>query len=213
MEFVKDARVLVDYIQCLESFNTISVERKPVYNHIGALFTDIVLQAGLNYKSVVRPRVIRILNEYPNANTVAKFDDIISEVGLEKLINWRHPVKIQRVLEVVNFSKDRDIDTCQDLLSFLSITPNHIEFLKINGFGFKTLDYTLKLLSHDTVAVDRHIVAFINQAGLTIKDYHSVKKVVEYAADFMNISRTSIDYSIWNYMSKNSVSSRQVALF
>ena len=43
------------------------------YCHMGATLTDTVLQAGLNYRSVVLPRVSRILDLYPNAKTTTSF--------------------------------------------------------------------------------------------------------------------------------------------
>jgi thermostable 8-oxoguanine DNA glycosylase len=54
----------------------------------------------------------------------------------------------------------------------------------------------------DTIAVDRHIINFLNQANISFTNYHNAKKIVEYTADILNISRRDIDYSIWNYMSE-----------
>lgn len=53
----------------------------------------------------------------------------------------------------------------------------------------------------ESVAVDRHIYKFISDAGIIYKDYKEVKQIVEYAADMMQISRRTLDYSIWLYMS------------
>lgn len=59
----------------------------------------------------------------------------------------------------------------------------------------------LKLLGVESVAVDRHIYKFVSAAGIIYKDYKEVKQIVEYAADIMQVSRRTIDYSIWMYMS------------
>lgn len=212
MNYIKEARLLVQYIECLDSFTKYYVENTPVYNHIGALFTDIVLQSGLNYKSVVKPRVQNILKKYPEANTVRLFSKLIDEVGVMVVMNWKHPIKLQRMRDIVDFSKNKYIDTCEDLKFSLAEESNRKSFLDLNGFGYKTLDYTLKLLSIDTVAVDRHIVSFVSQAGLNHSDYHQVKSIVEYAADLMEINRTSMDYSIWKYMSETRKSNPQFLL-
>lgn len=212
MNFVKEARELVDYIKRLESFNTIIVSNKPTYSHIGGLFTDIVLQSGLNYKNVVKPRVLHVIKNYPEAKTVNGFAKAINIKGINHIINWNHPVKIKRILDLISFSQVHSINTCKDLSIFLKANNSRLSFLSINGFGPKTLDYTLKLLSFDTVAIDRHITLFVNQAGLNIKDYYSLKNIVEYAADFMNISRSSLDFSIWKYMSTGQNKNDQLKL-
>lgn len=50
--------------------------------------------------------------------------------------------------------------------------------------------------TEESVAVDRHIYKFISDAGIIYKDYKEVKQIVEYAADMMQISRRTLDYSI-----------------
>lgn len=67
--------------------------------------------------------------------------------------------------------------------------------------GDKTYDYLLKLLGVESVAVDRHVYKFVSDAGIIYKDYKEAKQIVEYAADMMQISRRTLDYSIWLYMS------------
>lgn len=201
MNFAKEARQLVNYIECLDTFNIIDIPNKPSYSHIGGLFTDIVLQTGLNYNNIVKPRVLKIINHYPDAYNVKGFSKIIENKGLSELINWKHPTKLQRIINLITFAKINNIDTCNELRVFLTSMVNRSLLLEINGFGPKTLDYALKLLNFDTVAVDRHIASFVKRAGINIQNYYHIKSIVEYAADFMNISRTSIDYSIWRYMS------------
>lgn len=212
MNYIKEARMLVNYIQCLDSFEMIPATNKSSYTHIGALFTDIVLQAGMNYNTVVKPRVKNLINNYPQANTVSTFNRLIKELGLSEIINWRHFVKLQRIYDIIAFSDSNQIETCQDMLEFLRIIENRKAFLKIDGFGPKTLDYTLKLLSYDTVAVDRHIFTFVEDAGINSKGYFDTKMIVEYAADFMEVSRTSIDISIWKYMSNKNQHNQQTQI-
>lgn len=42
---------------------------------------------------------------------------------------------------------------------------------------------------------------FVSDAGIIYKNYKEAKQIVEYAADMMQISRRTLDYSIWLYMS------------
>ena len=64
------------YIDSIDSFQFIEPEVCPYRDHIGALFTDAILQAGVNYRSVVRPRVERVLFNFPEANTVSSFSNV-----------------------------------------------------------------------------------------------------------------------------------------
>lgn len=201
MTFVSEARKLANYISGLEGNFQLIQPQSNVCAHIGALYSDIILQAGLNYNSVVKPRVNWILKNYPEHNTVQLFVALIQEKSLEKIINWRHPVKLKRIDKLLNFSLDKGINTTNDLSSFMSNSNGRNELLKLNGIGPKTIDYALRLLNHDTVAVDRHIYHFLENAGIINSNYYEVKKIVEYAADFLSIPRGTIDYSIWKHMS------------
>lgn len=206
---IKDARKLVDFIENDTTFQLIPSNSCPYHNHIAALFTDIVLQAGLNYKHIVAPRVMRVYHNYPQCLTVQEFYDLILEEGLEDIIMWKNEIKLNRIYDLIQFCLSKEINTSQELKSFLLNHENKTSFLNIKGFGNKTYDYLLKLLNVDTIAVDRHIFSFLDKAGIFTKDYIYTKDVVETAADLMDISRRSIDYSIWSYMAyenkKNSV--------
>lgn len=201
MNFALDARQLADYILNLDLFEIQHSHATKGYQHIGALYTDVVLQAGLNYRTVVAPRVKRVLTNYPNASTVLGFAEAINKDGIEKVISWNHKEKTNRLSLLIDFSIQNKINTCDDLTHFLGDYSNHEKYLEIKGVGNKTLDYTLKLLNFDTIAVDRHIYSFVEQAGLSTMDYKSTKRVVEFAADLLEVSRASIDKSIWLYMS------------
>jgi hypothetical protein len=201
MNCAREARKLADFISNLDEFKRYDVANEFSYTHIGALFTDIVLQAGVNYTTVVRPRVNQVLVNYPEAYTVKKFQEVVEREGLETIINWKHDVKIERIKRLINFCLENEINSCADLKIYLLKKNNQEKLLEINGVGPKTLDYLLKLLNFDTVAVDRHIYSFVEMAEIDAKGYHPTKKIVEYAADFLEVSRASIDYSIWKFMS------------
>ena len=208
MNYARQARILANYIQSLRNFPKYTAPQKTTYNHIGALFTDIVLQSGLNYQKIVLPRVARVLIKYPEAVTVKTFLATISTHGIEVVLDWRHNEKHKRMYSLIDYAISNDINTILDLRSYLIKTQNHQKFLAVHGLGEKTLDYTLKLLNFDTVAVDRHISSFVLMAGIDVKGYSNIKRIVEYAADFIDEPRSSIDNSIWQYMSTQAYNSK-----
>ena len=211
MNCAKEARKLADYIISLGgTFQTYDVQSQFHYSHIGALYTDIILQAGLNYNSVVKPRVQKVLLDSPDANTVKRFKALIDQEGLGNVINWKDEVKLDRFKLLIDFSIDNEIDNCVDLKTYLLKTINQKTFLKLKGVGPKTMDYLMKLLCFDTVAVDRHIYSFVQMAEINVEGYHVTKRVVEYAADFLQLSRTTVDYGIWKYMSDKKYRSVQL---
>jgi len=204
------ARKLANYIQHHSDLLLINPNECPYSEHIGALFTDVILQSGLNYNTIVAPRVNHVLGSYPNAFSVEKFSTVIESNGIENVLKWKHVVKIKRMQLLLEFCKKNNLNMSYEVKNFLLVKNNQKEFLKINGIGNKTLDYLLKLLNTETVAVDRHIFSFVEKAGIESKDYTFVKMIVEYAADIMDISRRTIDYSIWSYMSNLSQSKQLV---
>ncbi|GAB4022708.1 hypothetical protein GCM10028808_71010 [Spirosoma migulaei] len=219
MNCAREARRLADYISALDG--EILITSSVYYNcpnHIGALFTDIILQAGVNYEYVVRPRVQRLVVNYPEVDTRSKFQELVKNVSLETLISWKNKTKIYRIESLLYYAEINNIDTCYDLRLHLVEPANRLNLLDINGVGPKTLDYLLKLLGYDSVAVDRHIYSFIEMAEVNVRGYDAAKKIVEYAADFLEISRSSLDHSIWSYMAKrnstlgNNSLSRQLAI-
>lgn len=51
-----NAQKLAEYILTGSEFEVCDPSPCPYNNHIGALFTDIILQAGVNYGTVVHPQ-------------------------------------------------------------------------------------------------------------------------------------------------------------
>lgn len=193
---------LKEYIDAIDDFDIVEPEYCPYVNHIGALFTDTILQAGVNYRSVVWPRVVHVLEAFPNATTVSTFAEVLNNYGTANILHWSNAEKIYRMNELVLFCLDHQIETSRQLADFLRRNENVSKLKDIHGIGNKTCDYLKRLLGFDTVAVDRHIRSFMESADIYCNDYFEIKEIVEYAADFMEKTRRGLDYSIWSYMSR-----------
>src|SRR5882762_5595080 len=129
MNYAIEARILADYIEELSFHKESPKMQGEVYTHIGALYTNIVLQAGLNYRTVVKPRVERVANKYPRAFCVSGFQEVIGEDGLENVILWKHFEKLNRMNNVIAFSVQNSINTCEDLANYLRVETNQSNFL------------------------------------------------------------------------------------
>lgn len=194
---------LKEYIDNIDNFHFIEPEVCPYRDHIGALFTDAILQAGVNYRRVVLPRVERVLSSFPEAKTVSSFSNVLNLYGVKDVLRWNNTAKIQRMKDLISFCMVHAIETASDLTGFLNNEAGEEHLKAINGIGDKTCDYLKRLLGFDTVAVDRHIRNFLVDANIMVEDYVEIKEVVEFTADIMDINRRALDYSIWSYMSHN----------
>jgi hypothetical protein len=214
VEAIKNARRIADHAVSLgiEDRETKGHSNRIVSYHLGAVLADSVLQAGLNYHTVVRPRVKRILEIYPDTDKMSSVMLIIKENKAAEFLDWNHHEKVSRFVEVVNFLNASSIQNVCDLRDHLQEDRCRNDLLGITGIGPKTVDYLSCLVGLDCIAVDRHVKLFVENAGLEIKGYDSLKLVVSYAADLLGIARRDFDSWMWSFMSSQRRSNAQYQL-
>jgi hypothetical protein len=200
MSLLVDARKLADYIGLLDDFY---IDTAPIsgYGHMGALLADAVLQAGLNYRTVVQPRIQRILRDYSDAHTITGLHFLITCYGAGTILNWKHHEKPKRYEELTACLLAASVDTEENLRDWLLLPASCNSLRSIKGIGPKTVDYIKNLAGLSTVAVDRHIFHFAACAGIMRNEYQDIRTVVSYAADLINVPRCSLDRAIWSYLS------------
>ena len=182
-----------------------NVPVRPVYHHMGAVLADSVLQAGLNYSTIVRPRVQAILEFFPHATTLNAVTQIIETLGSGKFLQWTHEEKVSRFDDLVEFLVGSRIEDTSDLSEALLDDAFRIEIREVRGIGPKTVDYMACLVGVDCIAVDRHIRGFAELAGLQEDGYDFLRDTFSFAADLLNMSRREFDASIWHFQAtKNS---------
>lgn len=169
--------------------------------HVGALLADAALQAGLNYRSVVWPRVSRLERSFPSAASMTGLAALLNELGASELLNWRHEVKLARFELLVHFFRGR-VETVADIGAFIASYETRFELTKLKGIGEKTVDYLFRLTGGQEVAVDRHVIRFVEDAGIRHESYAITKEIVGGAADLLGVSRDCFDASIWRFMSE-----------
>ena len=178
------------------------------YDHMGAVLTDAILQAGLNYEAVVFPRVQKI-QSIPEAKTTSGFLSVLEIQGADKLLKWSTPEKPNRLLAITRFFQAENVETVKDLRDWLKIETNIPRLKQRRGVGDKTADYFKILVGLSTSAIDRHIFKFLGEAGMPTQDYHEAQQLVHTAADIVGIDYAVLDFNLWRYMSKRDKEKRE----
>jgi len=81
-----NTKKLVDFIEALNGFEYV-LNIDGDYEHMGAIIVDGILQAGLKYETVVKPRVISVMEKYPNHTTTSSFKTLCKEQGIKNIIS------------------------------------------------------------------------------------------------------------------------------
>jgi hypothetical protein len=184
-----------------------------VSDHLGAVLADCVLQAGLNYRTVVRTRIERIVYLFPETATLAGTTQLVERGAVSDFLMWKHSEKIERFIRLVRLLESHEIEDTQKLRVWLLADDCRDRLLKIAGIGPKTVDYLCCLVGIDCIAVDRHVKVFARDAGVEVKDYDGLKLVVSYAADLLGVSRRDFDSWIWRRVSGKPSACSQYSLF
>lgn len=201
MDILADARRLADFVASLNDFK-INPHEVRSYGHMGATITDAVLQSGLNYRTVVEPRVRCVLHQYPNAKTSSAFLGVMEEVGANRVLNWRHPEKPRRAHELTSFFVRMNVESEESLAWWLLDSNNCRQLTGLKGIGLKTVDYLKCFAGIPAIAVDRHVRRFLHSAGVRRDRYQDVQTAVAYAADLLRVPRSSLDHAIWIYSTR-----------
>lgn len=197
------ARRVADYAKELGA-DAEKQEIRPAYDHMGALVADSVLQAGLNYKSVVLPRIKAILNLYPDLNQTSSVFELVSLGQTSVFLNWKHPEKVGRFDDLVTFLFDNSVERISDLKEALSDALFVTAMRAVRGVGPKTVDYMGCLVGADSIAVDRHVRTFAKRVGVLEDDYDFLKSVFCCAADLLSLPRREFDAWVWKRESATS---------
>ncbi len=200
MDMQAKAALLVQFIKQLDGFY-IDSDLDGDYNHIGATITDAILQAGISYNTVVKPRVVSLMANYPEASTTTGFIRLFERIDIHKLLNFGG-LKPKRIVDIAYFFKTEAIETEEDLKNWLGVPENISKLRKLNGVGPKTADYFKILVGIETNAIDRHLENFVKDAGIIANGYKEHQELIYEAADRLDVNRSHLDYSIWKYMSE-----------
>ena len=197
MDLMADARKVADHVFSLEGFR-IENRARTTYGHMGAIISDGVLQAGLNYENVVAPKVRDLIDRCPEAETTTGFLDAMISNRLLDLLNWAHPEKPRRIMAVTSLLHGLRVDTEGTFRDWLATPGSGAHLMQVRGVGPKTVDYFKMLVGLPSIPVDRHVRAFVSSAGVDRKRYEDVQQVIVLAADLLRVERNAFDRAIWS---------------
>ena len=176
------------------------------YRNMGATIIDAVLQAGVKYESVVKPRITSFRQNQKCITTTSEFLKFINSGALPESINWKKEgKKIDRIINLTTFLVKKGIETEQDFAAWLNNDQNILELRSINGIGNKTVDYVKILCGiQDTVAIDVHLINFIKDNTSVKIDlpYETAKQILISVANIIKIEPAKLDHGIWRFMSQ-----------
>lgn len=174
-------------------------QRTPYYN-MAATLTDAVLQAGMNYKSVVYPRVYNILNKYSEYRTTCDFIILFQTIPIEEIIQWKNKRKQDTICDLAWYLYKCNVNTEDDLAEWILDDENAESLLNINGIGRKTIDYIKLLSGQQAIPIDRHMFQFLEIAGILTTNYKEASRIMRKTAAILEVGESVLDKTIWNYM-------------
>jgi hypothetical protein len=211
LEQLSFARRIADHADRL-GVHRLPVASRAPSDHLGAVLADAILQAGVNYQTVVRTRVQRIQSQFPETATLPGLIALIERDGAGGFLLWNHPAKVARFVSLAKFLAMQGIETTVDLRRWLCLSSARQHLLALHGIGPKTCDYLCCLVGIDCIAVDRHIKTFASEAGVSVSDYECLKSAVSYAADLLGMRRRDFDAWIWRTVSARAINDGQRSL-
>ena len=170
------------------------------YKQMSVIIVDSVLQAGLNYDTVVKPRIENLLKTYPGCKTTSEFIFLYKQVSLSYLINWKNEIKLQRIDDLTNYLFSLDIETPEQFLDWLSEEKNYINIMNIKGIGHKTADYLRMLVGYESIPIDRHLYRFFEKLGIDTSDYYEVSEIYNEVSKKIKIKPHVLDSILWNHL-------------
>lgn len=162
------------------------------YDHMGALLADAALQAAIDFNTVVKPRVQRLVAAWPEADTVDRFRVRVRAEGLNQVLDWADAEKPARAGRLAELLTGEAVNTVDDLRSWSLLPGSRTKLLKVKGVGEKTADYIAMLAGAPAVAVDRHVRTFVGSGT-----DEQIRALLAAVATDLDIDLGVLDRVVW----------------
>jgi hypothetical protein len=191
---------LLAYVDQLE-LQPVSASRG--WTHMGAVICDAGLQAGINYTTVVLPRLRRLVELWPAATTTSAFVAQLATDDLGAILQWRGQKKLAVIAGIANVLATAHIETPAQLAAIYADSQAAMtlsSLRRVKGVGPKTIDYLAILVgSSQHVAIDQHLRGFARDAGIADLTYDGLRTLYAAAAHRRGWRLGDLDAAIWRY--------------
>ncbi|MCW3476268.1 hypothetical protein [Limobrevibacterium gyesilva] len=170
------------------------------YGHVGAALADAVLQSNNDYERNVRHRIARIRKMYARETSLQDLKQLLQRITAAEFLDWNGTRKPATFLDLVGLLGREGVNTEDDLRKWLPGEESSTKLREIHFIGPKTVDYLRILVGLPFAAMDRHLLGFLECAGIGKFNYARSQEIVHRAADLLGLDRAHLDHSIWRYM-------------
>lgn len=191
-----DIAALCRVIERLPTAETLWVRASENGDHIGALLADAVLQPGLDYRSVVEPRVQRLAREYPSASSITGLVEILDRQEVKLVLGIANVRKCGVFRSLTNLLRNDGVESTVELRAWLERVDTRSKLLAIHGVGPKTASYLKVLVGLPAIAIDVHLRRAAEEAGVHRTD-EDLERLYTEAASRSGIPLTELDGALW----------------
>ena len=85
------------------------------WDHIGAIIVDATLQRRQNYHATVQPRVVALVEAWPDAATTSGFRRRLDTGELSDVISWPSPGRLAQIEDTTRVFEKQGIETVSEL--------------------------------------------------------------------------------------------------
>ncbi|MCY0930208.1 hypothetical protein OTB20_29260 [Streptomyces sp. H27-H1] len=169
--------------------------------HMGAVICDASFHARCKYEAALRPRLLRLQADWPDAATVRGFQGRLATEDLALAMDFNDSRKVATAHAITGLLAANGVDTRDDLHAWLDHQANRAALRTVKGVGPKSIDYIGNLVGRSQVAVDVHLRAFAADAGVPELRYEQLRTVYEEAAVLLGHDEGALEHAIWRHQS------------
>ena len=176
--------------------------------HVGAVLAEAALQAGLNYESVVVPRVKRFVKEYPAAASVSGLAALLGSGDIAVVLGINNARKCRTFSDLAHLLTAEGVETADQLRTWIERSDSRSKLLRVPGVGVKTAAYIRLLLGLPAIAIDVHLRRAASEVGVVCSD-EELERLYTLAAVHAGVALAELDGSLWQQGADQSKKRRQ----
>ena len=164
--------------------------------HVGAVLADAVLQAGMNYRAFVEPRVTRVERNYPTAASVSGLLELLRTHDASTVLNCAHRRKCRTFGELAQLLAVEGVESAEDLRGWLQGAGARAKLMAVHGVAVKTAAYLRLLVGLESIAIDVHLRGAAEEVGVHGAD-EELEDLFSEAARRAGASLSKLAAALW----------------